>query len=94
MFSRRKGQRRCGARPPRVRHEILHGGGQLGPGGQQRAHLLHPGPHPLSLVHPLPEAESGHEPQGPEHGLGMGIAIFRGMGAFQSTAGQSTANGF
>ena len=35
-------RRRCRTRRARLRHEVLHRGGQLGPGRQQHAGVLHP----------------------------------------------------
>ena len=51
---------RGGARPARLRGEVLHRGRQLGPRRQQPRRLLHPRRDQVPGLHPLPEAGPGH----------------------------------
>ena len=45
-----------GERRPRFRHQVLHGGGQLGYRRKQHAYLLPTGPYPFPQFHPYPQA--------------------------------------
>ena len=68
---RRARRRRRRARHPRLRHEVLHRGGQLGPGGQQHAGLLPARPAQVPRPQPRRQARPAHQPaQRPEQ-LGL-----------------------
>ena len=58
-----------GARPARVRGEVLHRGRQLGPRRQQPGGVLHPRRDQVSRRHPLAEAGPGDVPAGAEPDL-------------------------
>ena len=53
---RRAGRRRRRARRPRLRNEVLHPRGELGPRRQQHPCLLRARPLQVPRLHPLPEA--------------------------------------
>ena len=74
---RREGVGRHRARPPRLRHQVLHGRGQLRHDGQQHARLLHPRPAQVHRLHPHAEAEPADQPEGPGHVLGLPLAHAR-----------------
>ena len=78
----RQGQPGDGARPARLRGEVLYGGRQLGPGRQQPESLLHPGRHQVSGHDPRLQAGPGHEPSG-------GVALLR----FRDAPPRSPAHG-
>ena len=69
-------------RRPRVRGEVLHRRGQLGPGRQQHPGVLHPGRHQVPRPHPRRQAGTGPgDPAGPDrprHVLGLRLAAPRG----------------
>ena len=73
---------RHGARRPRVRGEVLHRRGQLRPGRQQHAGVLHPGRHQVPRHHPRRQAAARPgDPAGPvraRHVLGLRVAAHRG----------------
>jgi hypothetical protein len=56
------GVRRHRPRPARLRGEVLHGGRQMGHGGQQHPYLLHPRPAQVLRLHPQPEAPAAERP--------------------------------
>ena len=68
---RRAGRGRRRARCARRRAALLHRTGQLGPGGQQHAGVLHPRPAEVPRLHPHPEAPPGDEPAQQHRSLGL-----------------------
>ena len=68
---RRAGLPGHGARPARVRDQVLHREGQLGHGRQQHAGLLRPRPLEVPGLHPLAEARAGHRPALARHPVGL-----------------------
>ncbi len=71
---RRAGLLRGGARPARLRGQVLHRGRQLGPGRQQPRRLLHPRRDQVPRLHPLPEARPGHLPPGGQPAVRLHLA--------------------
>ena len=65
----RRGRRR--ARHPRLRHQVLHRGGQLGPGGQQHAGLLPARPAQVPGPEPRRQARPAHQPAQRQQQLGL-----------------------
>ena len=72
----RRGRRR--ARHPRLRGEVLHRGGQLGPGRQQHAGVLLPRPAEVPRPQPRGEARPAHQPAQRREQLGLLDAAARG----------------
>ena len=68
---------RDGARPARLRGQVLHRGRQLGPGRQQPGGLLHQGRDQVPRRDPRAQARPGHVPAGAEPDLRLHVADAR-----------------
>ena len=68
---RRARRGRCRARHPRLRHEILHRCGQLGPRGQQHPGVLPARPAEIPRPQPRRETRPAHQPAFGQQQLGF-----------------------